>query len=626
MVEAVFVSPLGNVFMREIAEHIAEGLRAHGHHPTIVTDELPGGTDPFANLVVAPHEFFGLFPATPAERMKAAAQAVSINTEQPGTPFFDVALPYLCESPAALDINPLALAELQRLGLNAAHLPLGVVPSMCHWDGGDTPRSIDLALLAGRTPRRELFVGGAASVLWEWNTDLRFFSWHKPATGDRPQFVHGDEKYRRLADTRVLLNVHRDEVLYFEWARVLDALANGCVVATEHSVGIGPLVPGEHLLVAGFDDLAERAVALLFDEPRRLEMARAARHLATTQLDQGVLAVQALEQVRSAGGGTAARRHRSTARTHAAGDGVVGKVRRLLAEDDTPRRELLVENAAVLKRAWLGQLGTVRALERAAAALQHGAADHVDRHSTAAYTATTPDVTVVVPLYQQGDYIGDALASVAAASGSRLAVETVIVDDHSPDDSAEVVLAYMAANPWQPITLLRRAANGGLPVARNTGFAAARGRYVFALDADNLLRPNGLRVLAAHLDAAPAEVVAAYGLLERFDETGPVGLTSHLPWDPDLLVHGAFIDAMAMWRKDAWEALGGYADDLGIYGWEDYDLWLTTAEHGSRADLVPRLVGRYREQGGSMRKVSDVDMASNFERLRLRHPRLAWPS
>ena len=149
---------------------------------------------------------------------------------------------------------------------------------------------------------------------------------------------------------------------------------------------------------------------------------------------------------------------------------------------------------------------------------------------------------------------------------------------------------------------------------------------MFALDADNVLYPSGLRVLAEHLDAAPATTVAAYGLLERFDDTGALGLTSHLPWDVDLLVHGAYIDAMAMFRKDAWSNLGGYADNPAVYGWEDYDLWLSVAERGWRADLVTRVVGRYREQPGSMRKISDIDMATNFVTLRERHPRLAWPS
>ncbi|CAN0503952.1 unnamed protein product [Phaeothamnion confervicola] len=87
------------------------------------------------------------------------------------------------------------------------------------------------------------------------------------------------------------------------------------------------------------------------------------------------------------------------------------------------------------------------------------------------------------------------------------------------------------------------------------------------------------------------------------------------------------MDAMAMFRRDVFAELGGYdATAAGIFGWEDYDLWLSIAERGWRADLTASVVGRYREHAGSMRKVSDIDMAANFVRLRERHPRLAWPS
>ncbi len=93
-----------------------------------------------------------------------------------------------------------------------------------------------------------------------------------------------------------------------------------------------------------------------------------------------------------------------------------------------------------------------------------------------------------------------------------------------------------------------------------------------------------------------------------------------------LLVVGGFIDAMALWRRSALDSLGGYEDPPGIGGWEDYDLWLRAAGHGSRAELVPAIVGRYREHAGSMRRISDIDMLESFVILRERHPRLPWPS
>ena len=61
---------------------------------------------------------------------------------------------------------------------------------------------------------------------------------------------------------------------------------------------------------------------------------------------------------------------------------------------------------------------------------------------------------------------------------------------------------------------------------------------------------------------------------------------------PTCLVHGAFIDAMAMFRRSSWLELGGYSTADGLYGWEDYDLWLTVAERGQRADLVRSIIGR----------------------------------
>ncbi len=655
MTRRVFVSEHGNVFMREIAEHLVEALQLSGNDATLVTDELPSLTgNPLDNLVVAPHEFFGLFPAAEADRQTAAARSVCINTEQPGTPFFDLAMQYARAGGVVLDINPFSLDAIRRAGRAAVHLPLGYVTSMDHWRAtGSSPpspspatRSVDIGFLAGRTERREAFIGGAAGQLWEWRTDLRFFSWHRPARADHRTFASGEAKYRALADTRILLNVHRGDDPYFEWARVVEAMANGCVVASETSVGFEPLIPGVHFLMGDLDDLAEQAVALAFDEPRRAAMADEAHELLTTALHQRELIERSLAAatVLLADHRASGSRHRPWQRITAP-ERRATSVYRTTSAPFTPaitaERQMLDKTARDLKQAYLTQIRTVRSIERSLAIVRHGSADHLEVARTPAFDQVKPDVTVVIPLFNQGQFLGDAVHSVVAAAGgggggggggrgrsggSPLAADIVIVDDHSTDDSLAVASTLLSELEWFPIELVSRAANGGLPVARNTGFGRARAPYVFALDADNVLYPSGLRLLAAHLDTAPPEVVAAYGVLERFDEHGSLGLTSHLPWDPDLLVHGAFIDAMAMFRAAEWTKLGGYADSTDIYGWEDYDLWLTTAERGLRSDLVPAAVGRYREQPGSMRRISDIDMASNFVTLRERHPRLPWPS
>jgi Glycosyl transferase family 2 len=615
----VFVSGRGNVFMKEIAEHLVEALTLSGQTGELVIDDLPDATDdPTGNLVVAPHEFFVLSPASEPDRLRAASASICINTEQPGTPFFDLAMQYASAGPVVLDINRYSLDAVRRLGLAAVHLPLGSTPSMDAWHGDSRRRSIDIGFLGGRTPRREEFIAGAGGMLWEWNTDLRFFSWHRPILGGGPAFATGAEKFAALADTRILLNVHRGDEPYFEWARVVEAVANGCVIASETSTGFEPLEPGVHFLMAPLENLAEQAIALAFDEPRRAAMADAAYKLTTTTLSQAELLQTALAEA-----STAARNahHReSRART-------ARRSRRSASTPAATTSHDLLKLTAELKAAYIAQLQLSRSIEATIALVEHGDADHVEVTTSSTWESFEPEVSVVIPLFNQGHYLADAVRSVVGASGAAApSTELIIVDDHSTDESRDTARRLLEELDWFPAMLVARAANGGLPVARNTGFGRARAAYVFALDADNLLYPTGLRRLVDHLVSAPSDVVAAYGILERFDTTGSVGLTSHLPWDPDLLVHGAFIDAMALFRRDAWLQLGGYSTADGLYGWEDYDLWLTAAERGQRADLVRAIVGRYREQPGSMRKISDVDMASNFVTLRERHPRLPWPS
>jgi hypothetical protein len=604
--------------MREIAEHLVEALVLIGRPGELVIDDLPEGSDdPMDNLVVAPHEFFVLSPSSEADRLRAAAASVCINTEQPGTPFFDLAMTYAAHGPVVLDINRFALDAVRRLGLAAVHLPLGCTPSMDAWGGDQRLRHVDIGFMSGRTPRREQFIGGAGGMLWEWQMDLRFFSWHRPVLGGvDPSFAAGDSKFAALADTRILLNVHRGEEPYFEWARVVEAIANGCVVASENSAGIEPLVPGVHFLMAPFDYLAEQAVALAFDEPRRAAMADAAYKLTTTTLSQAELLQAALTEA------AAVAKHGGRARKP-----TIRRQRRARNEPTMSDVHPLAKTASDLKVAYIAQLQTTRSIEAAISAIENGHRDHVDVLATSTWQAFDAEVSVIIPHFNQHHFLPEAVRSVIAASGeSGPRSELIIVDDHSTNESRLAAEELLAEIDWFPARLVARAASGGLSVARNTGLEIGRAPNVLSLDAGDVLYPTGLRRLLDKLAAAPTDVVATYGIVERFDATGSVGLTGHLSWDPDLLMRSAYIDSMAMFRREALVVLDGYPTAERLFGFEHHDLWLSVAERGLRADLTRSVIGRRREPIDLARKISDVDMASNFVILRQRHPRLPWPS
>ena len=102
-----------------------------------------------------------------------------------------------------------------------------------------------------------------------------------------------------------------------------------------------------------------------------------------------------------------------------------------------------------------------------------------------------------------GGFIGAAIASVLAQSFTDF--ELIVVDDGSTDATPSVLAGI--GDPR--LRVLRQAANGGVVAARNAGLAAARGRYVAALDHDDLSHPHRLARQVTYLDAHPGVVLVA---------------------------------------------------------------------------------------------------------------------
>jgi GT2 family glycosyltransferase/glycosyltransferase involved in cell wall biosynthesis len=203
-------------------------------------------------------------------------------------------------------------------------------------------------------------------------------------------------------------------------------------------------------------------------------------------------------------------------------------------------------------------------------------------------------VTVIVPVFNYADLVLEALMSVAAQTIE--AVDLVVIDDASPDDSAALVLDWAQANQlrFNRITLLRHAENAGLGFARNSGFAAAETDFVLPLDADNRLRPQACASLLAALVGSGAAF--AYPAIRQFGDGHEVFGTE--PYSVLRLQPGNYIDAMALVRKSAWAAAGGY--DHVPYGWEDFDFWCRIAERGGHGVAVGEVLADYRVHEHSM--------------------------
>jgi hypothetical protein len=203
-------------------------------------------------------------------------------------------------------------------------------------------------------------------------------------------------------------------------------------------------------------------------------------------------------------------------------------------------------------------------------------------------------------------------------------LDLIVADDCSRDNSAERVIGWMRtyARRFGRCQLLRNTVNLQLARTRNLLFEHARTEYIFVLDADNTIYLRCLESLASALNHCDADF--AYCCLERFGVDR--GILSWRPWDPQALLEGPYIDAMAMVRKKAWQRVGGYSTDMPVMGLEDFDFWLKIAAVKGWGILVPEILARYRVHVSSMlRTETSARVSLIWEYLERKHHGIRLP-
>ena len=607
----IHVAPTGNAFMADIAAWLVEAAELCGRAAALVDDgSLP--SDPAAtNLVVAPHEFYLLTDGTDRDIDRATRLSVPVCTEQPGTTWFEQTSELCRRSPFVLDINRHGVEALAAAGHDAVHLRLGGVPSM---DRRGSDRDRDVLFLGGRTRYRVERLARLGPILWEHHADLRLFTFSRPVGRGVDGLVFGAEKYDLLARSRILLNIHRDgRGAYFEWARMVEAMANGCAVLTEPSTGFEPLVAGEHFVETS--DLRTGVAELLADPGRVAAVGERAADAVLREHPLAESLAPILERADTAVA-KASRSRRWFVPRHNA---------RMQRAQQIPVLPLFRPNLELrrgIHAAWAEEVATQRSIERRICQARHGVTEKIVETRSASHAEARPEVSVVVTLFDYGHLITETLDSIAGTRDVDL--EVVVVDDHSRDNGRAVVAAWMEDHPDVPAVLLGSEINRGLPGSRNLAFSRARAAKVMVMDADNMVYPTALRRLSDALDSDPTAAFA-YSSLEDFGFT--TGVHSAMGWHVPWLCEANYIDAQAMLRRSTWERHGGYIDGepLLAFGWEDWEFWLRLANAGEHGVHVAQLLGRYRTQKESMVATSNLFGDLMIDHLREVYPNLPWP-
>jgi glycosyltransferase involved in cell wall biosynthesis len=123
--------------------------------------------------------------------------------------------------------------------------------------------------------------------------------------------------------------------------------------------------------------------------------------------------------------------------------------------------------------------------------------------------AVTPDLSIVIPIYNEAPNLEPLLQEVTAAlEASRRSFEIILVDDGSRDGSFEILRRLQAADRRVRVIQFRR--NFGQTAAFAAGFAAARGRLIVTSDGDLQNDPRDIAALVERLESEQLDIVCGW--------------------------------------------------------------------------------------------------------------------
>ncbi|WP_233807486.1 glycosyltransferase family 2 protein [Paraburkholderia sp. HP33-1] len=196
-----------------------------------------------------------------------------------------------------------------------------------------------------------------------------------------------------------------------------------------------------------------------------------------------------------------------------------------------------------------------------------------------------PKVSIVVPCYNQEEFIADALESVLSQSFSDW--ECIIVNDGSSDGSDAIIRRYTEKDP-RFLALTKQ--NGGVAAARNFGFSRARGELFVPLDGDDMIHRDFLRLAVERFEAQPDTVLVHPGT-QRFGENRKVW---RLPtYSYEKLLWQNMIVNTTMYRREAFISAGGYSSEM-VYGYEDWEFYVRMLSPESKVQYVDAPLYLYR--------------------------------
>jgi glycosyltransferase involved in cell wall biosynthesis len=221
-----------------------------------------------------------------------------------------------------------------------------------------------------------------------------------------------------------------------------------------------------------------------------------------------------------------------------------------------------------------------------------------------------PLISIVIPSFNQGQYIGRTLESILSQGYSN--IEIIVQDNCSTDDTADVVASFSSDK-----ISFHSERDRGQADAINRGFEKSLGEILHYLNSDDVLLPNSLGFIAREFKRDPL-VDCLYGNRLIIDERDRLVGRWVLPYHDDDLLHSIdYIPQETLfWRRSLWARIGGCVDDTLSFAL-DWDLLLRFVKNNARFRHVPHFLGAFRIHS-DQKTTSQYEQVGRAEMMKIR--------
>lgn len=205
-------------------------------------------------------------------------------------------------------------------------------------------------------------------------------------------------------------------------------------------------------------------------------------------------------------------------------------------------------------------------------------------------------ISVIVPCYNQAEYLSDNLESIQGQTEKPH--EVIVVNDGSTDETRYISQQY-------PFTYVEQV-NKGLSSARNTGImntTVGMDDYILPLDADDMMTDNCIKRIREVAEETGADIIApSFKCFGKYNDQVVLmkepTLNDFRPL-PNTELPLNRIGHFSAVKKEALLEVGGYSPRME-WGWEDLHLWINLLSRGKKIVTIPEILILYRTKESSM--------------------------